>query len=92
MTLIQLVLTILEINLNSHIKSIKICIFSVCTDADVNVCYMFPQGMYIKSTYDGLHVITGTTEGVSADLFVFIYLDVCTTAHALVILHVAISH
>lgn len=24
-----------------------------------------PQGMYIKSTYDGLHVITGTTEGVS---------------------------
>lgn len=22
------------------------------------------QGMYIKSTYDGLHVITGTTEGV----------------------------
>lgn len=23
------------------------------------------QGMYIKSTYDGLHVITGTTEGVS---------------------------
>jgi len=21
--------------------------------------------MYIKSTYDGLHVITGTTEGVS---------------------------
>ncbi|XP_056440763.1 connector enhancer of kinase suppressor of ras 2 [Gadus chalcogrammus] len=24
-------------------------------------------GMYIKSTYDGLHVITGTTEGSSAD-------------------------
>lgn len=24
-----------------------------------------PQGMYIKSTYDGLHVITGTTEHVS---------------------------
>lgn len=23
------------------------------------------KGMYIKSTYDGLHVITGTTEGVS---------------------------
>lgn len=23
------------------------------------------QGMYIKSTYDGLHVITGTTENVS---------------------------
>lgn len=26
------------------------------------------QGMYIKSTYDGLHVITGTTEGVR-DIF-----------------------
>nr|XP_057943585.1 connector enhancer of kinase suppressor of ras 2-like isoform X5 [Doryrhamphus excisus] len=25
------------------------------------------QGMYIKSTYDGLHVITGTTEGSPAD-------------------------
>ncbi|MGH0170252.1 UNVERIFIED_CONTAM: hypothetical protein FKN15_076066 [Acipenser sinensis] len=25
-------------------------------------------GMYIKSTYDGLHVITGTTEGVSVPL------------------------
>ncbi|KAM6970166.1 connector enhancer of kinase suppressor of ras 2 [Aplochiton taeniatus] len=25
------------------------------------------QGMYIKSTYDGLHVITGTTEGSLAD-------------------------
>lgn len=24
-----------------------------------------PQGIYIKSTYDGLHVITGTTENVS---------------------------
>lgn len=27
------------------------------------------QGMYIKSTYDGLHVITGTTEGVSGVFF-----------------------
>lgn len=27
--------------------------------------FSLPQGMYIKSTYDGLHVITGTTEGVS---------------------------
>lgn len=27
----------------------------------------FSQGMYIKSTYDGLHVITGTTENVSID-------------------------
>uniref|UniRef100_A0A9J8CC97 Connector enhancer of kinase suppressor of Ras 2 n=2 Tax=Cyprinus carpio TaxID=7962 RepID=A0A9J8CC97_CYPCA len=27
-------------------------------------------GMYIKSTYDGLHVITGTTEGVRASRFV----------------------
>ena len=26
------------------------------------------QGMYIKSTYDGLHVITGTTENVSFQL------------------------
>ncbi|KAG7259281.1 hypothetical protein CRUP_036210 [Coryphaenoides rupestris] len=25
-------------------------------------------GMYIKSTYDGLHVITGTTENSPADL------------------------
>lgn len=25
--------------------------------------------MYIKSTYDGLHVITGTTEGVSHVIF-----------------------
>lgn len=28
------------------------------------------QGMYIKSTYDGLHVITGTTENVS---FAFVF-------------------
>lgn len=35
------------------------------------------QGMYIKSTYDGLHVITGTTEGVSVNLFELLYLDVC---------------
>lgn len=34
-------------------------------------CVHLPQGMYIKSTYDGLHVITGTTEGVSVNLFVF---------------------
>lgn len=27
-------------------------------------CSFVHQGMYIKSTYDGLHVITGTTEGV----------------------------
>lgn len=25
----------------------------------------FSQGMYIKSTYDGLHMVTGTTENVS---------------------------
>lgn len=31
------------------------------------MCLTF-QGIYIKSTYDGLHVITGTTENVSADL------------------------
>lgn len=29
------------------------------------------QGMYIKSTYDGLHVITGTTENVSFTLALF---------------------
>lgn len=28
------------------------------------MCLTF-QGIYIKSTYDGLHVITGTTENVS---------------------------
>lgn len=28
------------------------------------MCLIF-QGIYIKSTYDGLHVITGTTENVS---------------------------
>lgn len=28
------------------------------------MCFIF-QGIYIKSTYDGLHVITGTTENVS---------------------------
>lgn len=30
-------------------------------------CFIF-QGIYIKSTYDGLHVITGTTENVSEPL------------------------
>ncbi len=29
------------------------------------LCALMFQGMYIKSTYDGLHVITGTTENVS---------------------------
>ncbi|KTF86086.1 hypothetical protein cypCar_00025961 [Cyprinus carpio] len=32
------------------------------------VSFSLPQGMYIKSTYDGLHVITGTTEGVGWQL------------------------
>lgn len=32
------------------------------------VFVFFAQGMYIKSTYDGLHVITGTTEHVSITL------------------------
>lgn len=49
---------------------------------------MSPQGMYIKSTYDGLHVITGTTEGVSSSLFVVTYVDVCLTAHSLVVSYV----
>lgn len=34
----------------------------------LNNCVLFAyflKGMYIKSTYDGLHVITGTTENVS---------------------------
>lgn len=31
------------------------------------MCLIF-QGIYIKSTYDGLHVITGTTENVSVAL------------------------
>lgn len=52
--------------------------FRLTRDALCSICLMFavkckenwfsalfPQGMYIKSTYDGLHVITGTTEGVS---------------------------
>jgi len=30
------------------------------------LCLLNLKGMYIKSTYDGLHVITGTTEGVRA--------------------------
>ncbi|XP_023693739.1 connector enhancer of kinase suppressor of ras 2-like [Paramormyrops kingsleyae] len=36
----------------------------------VHLCNIKPAeglGMYIKSTYDGLHVITGTTEGSPAD-------------------------
>lgn len=38
------------------------CLFS----ARINYpSWSFFQGMYIKSTYDGLHVITGTTENVS---------------------------
>jgi len=32
------------------------------------VCFL-TQGMYIKSTYDGLHVITGTTEHVSMTIY-----------------------
>lgn len=38
-------------------------------------CVTLPQGMYIKSTYDGLHVITGTTEGVSVNLLVLPHVD-----------------
>lgn len=53
-------------------------IFAVWTDD----CADLPQGMYIKSTYDGLHVITGTTEGVSVNLFEFPYVDVCLTAYS----------
>lgn len=35
------------------------------TEHVVTILLSLHQGMYIKSTYDGLHVITGTTEGVS---------------------------
>lgn len=47
--------TILIIMQTSFICSLQILITSLA---------LF-QGMYIKSTYDGLHVITGTTENVS---------------------------
>lgn len=40
--------------------------------------------MYIKSTYDGLHVITGTTEGVSTSLFVFTCAGLCLNAPSLI--------
>lgn len=49
-----------------------------CNALCIIVCFIppppfLPQGMYIKSTYDGLHVITGTTEGVSALPFVLLF-------------------
>jgi len=34
------------------------------------------KGMYIKSTYDGLHIITGTTENVSRASLIH-YLHYC---------------
>lgn len=46
-------------------------------DIYTDYCVDLLQGMYIKSTYDGLHVITGTTEGVSVNLSELPYLDVC---------------
>uniref|UniRef100_A0A3B5LWB0 Uncharacterized protein n=1 Tax=Xiphophorus couchianus TaxID=32473 RepID=A0A3B5LWB0_9TELE len=46
--------------------SAKLCIVSnVCSFS--GLFPLFFQGMYIKSTYDGLHVITGTTENSPAD-------------------------
>lgn len=42
---------------------------------ETDCCVTLPQGMYIKSTYDGLHVITGTTEGVSVNLLVLPHVD-----------------
>lgn len=53
-------------------------------------CAGLPQGMYIKSTYDGLHVITGTTEGVSVNLFELPYVDVCLTAYSCLMFHAVV--
>lgn len=39
----------------------------LCRRSMFKFCFIF-QGIYIKSTYDGLHVITGTTENVSEPL------------------------
>uniref|UniRef100_A0A3B4XUS0 Connector enhancer of kinase suppressor of Ras 2 n=1 Tax=Seriola lalandi dorsalis TaxID=1841481 RepID=A0A3B4XUS0_SERLL len=45
--------------------------YSVTRNNVIQLCLelttIVQQGMYIKSTYDGLHVITGTTEGSLAD-------------------------
>lgn len=48
--------------------------------------------MYIKSTYDGLHVITGTTEGVSVNLSELPYVDAVLTAYSCVIFRAVVSH
>lgn len=42
----------------------------------INIPLVVLQGMYIKSTYDGLHVITGTTEGVRSRLSEFTWIVV----------------
>lgn len=61
----------------------------MCTDC----CVTFPQGMYIKSTYDGLHVITGTTEGVSVNLLVLPHVDgFFITAYSCLIIQGVFSH
>lgn len=52
-----------------------------------------PQGMYIKSTYDGLHVITGTTEGVSVNVFVLSHVDgFFIAAYSCLIFQGVVSH
>lgn len=57
-----------------------LCFFSLIVKFPLkcNISAVFLQGMYIKSTYDGLHVITGTTEGVSTSLFVCAYVPHCS--------------
>ena len=49
----------------SHHMCLQVCVLSLlASHTFVSKCIFYLQGMYIKSTYDGLHVITGTTEGV----------------------------
>lgn len=54
-------------NDKTHLYEYRLCKLFVRTERVVNSSFLpsIHQGMYIKSTYDGLHVITGTTEGVS---------------------------
>lgn len=54
--------------MSHYIRDVLIEMYTDC-------CVNLPQGMYIKSTYDGLHVITGTTEGVSVNLLVLPHVD-----------------
>lgn len=60
---------------------------AVLYKAVIYISAIFPQGMYIKSTYDGLHVITGTTEGVSANVFLLTFAEFHLTVRSLFILY-----